>query len=148
MELILEFYKRPQKEKYDFKGNNDITEFVKLHKKGLWVILRPKSFTMLGMEFGGYPYWLLNEKGLVVSKEKKNTPKLIQLFESSRETNWLYYPNGLETDTVLFGSERNLEQKIILKAVFGILYTCDPRNDIEGHLRVCLHLDKPEDVNL
>ena len=65
----------PEKGKYDFKGNNDIAEFVKIaQEEGLWVILRPSPYVCAEWEFGGYPYWLLNEKGLVVrSKEKKYT---------------------------------------------------------------------------
>lgn len=61
----------PQKGHYDFSGNNDIAAFVKEAKaEGLWVILRPSPYVCAESEFGGYPYWLQNEKGLIVrSKE-------------------------------------------------------------------------------
>ncbi|WP_262707433.1 beta-galactosidase [Mucilaginibacter gracilis] len=57
----------PQKGHFDFSGNNDVAEFVKIAKEeGLWVILRPSPYVCAEWEFGGYPYWLQNEKGLVV----------------------------------------------------------------------------------
>src|SRR5450432_4211907 len=61
----------PQKGKFDFSGSNDIATFVKIaQEEGLWVILRPSPYVCAEWEFGGYPYWLQNEKGLVVrSKE-------------------------------------------------------------------------------
>ena len=63
----------PQKGQYDFAGNNDIAAFVKTaQEEGLWVILRPSPYVCAEWEFGGYPYWLQNEKGLVVrSREPK-----------------------------------------------------------------------------
>src|SRR4051812_33647642 len=63
----------PQKDVFDFKGSNDIAAFVKIaQEEGLWVILRPSPYVCAEWEFGGYPYWLQNEKGLVVrSKESK-----------------------------------------------------------------------------
>ena len=63
----------PQKGIFDFRGNNDIGAFVKIaQEEGLWVILRPSPYVCAEWEFGGYPYWLQNEKGLVVrSKEAK-----------------------------------------------------------------------------
>src|SRR6266496_1037109 len=63
----------PQKDKFDFSGNNDISAFVKTaQEEGLWVVLRPSPYVCAEWEFGGYPYWLQNEKGLVVrSKESQ-----------------------------------------------------------------------------
>src|SRR5579872_989907 len=63
----------PQKGVFDFSGNNDVREFVQIaREEGLWVILRPSPYVCAEWEFGGYPYWLQNEEGLVVrSKEKK-----------------------------------------------------------------------------
>src|SRR3954452_9261038 len=63
----------PQKGQYDFSGNNDIAAFVKTaQEEGLWVILRPSPYVCAEWDFGGYPYWLQKEDGLVVrSKETK-----------------------------------------------------------------------------
>lgn len=57
----------PQPGHWVFSGNEDVARFVKLaQQQGLWVILRPGPYVCAEWEFGGYPWWLLNEKGLVV----------------------------------------------------------------------------------
>ena len=70
---VYEFWNvhEPEKGKFDFKGNADVAKFVRLcQQEGLWVMLRPGPYVCAEWEFGGYPYWLLNEPGLVVrSKE-------------------------------------------------------------------------------
>ena len=66
----------PQKDQFDFKGSNDIVAFVKTaQEEGLWVILRPSPYVCAEWEFGGYPYWLQNEKGLTV---RSTEPKYIE----------------------------------------------------------------------
>jgi beta-galactosidase len=61
----------PEKGKFDFKGNQDVAKFIRVcQEEGMWVILRPGPYVCAEWEFGGYPYWLLNEPGLLVrSKE-------------------------------------------------------------------------------
>lgn len=50
-----------------FSGNEDVARFVKLAAaEGLWVILRPGPYVCAEWEFGGYPWWLLKEKDMVV----------------------------------------------------------------------------------
>lgn len=155
----------PQKGKYDFKGNNDIAEFVKIaQEEGLWVILRPSPYVCAEWEFGGYPYWLLNEKGLVVrSKEKKYTKAYTNYLKAvGKQLAPLQINHGgnilmvqVENEYGSFGNDKEyleLNRKLFVKAGFdGILYTCDPRNDIgKGHLPGLLPaingVDNPEDV--
>lgn len=155
----------PQKGKYDFKGNHDIAEFVKIaQEEGLWVILRPSPYVCAEWEFGGYPYWLLNEKGLVVrSKEKKYTKAYTNyLKEVGKQLAPLQINHGgnilmvqVENEYGSFGSDKEyleLNRKLFVEAGFdGILYTCDPRNDIgKGHLPGLLPaingVDNPSDV--
>lgn len=155
----------PQKGKYDFKGNNDIAEFVKIaQEEGLWVILRPSPYVCAEWEFGGYPYWLLNEKGLVVrSKEKQYTKAYTNyLKEVGKQLAPLQINHGgnilmvqVENEYGSFGSDKEyleLNRKLFVEAGFdGILYTCDPRNDIgRGHLPGLLPaingVDNPSDV--
>jgi len=53
---------------WDFKTDNrDIREFVKTaQQEGLMVILRPGPYACAEWEFGGYPWWLQNDKQLVI----------------------------------------------------------------------------------
>lgn len=45
---------------FDFSGNEDVAEFVRLAwKEGLYVILRPGPYVCAEWDFGGYPWWLL-----------------------------------------------------------------------------------------
>ena len=61
----------PEKGHFDFSGNEDVAQFLRIcEEEGMFAILRPGPYVCAEWEFGGYPYWLLNEKGLVVrSKE-------------------------------------------------------------------------------
>lgn len=53
---------------WDFKsGNKDLVEYIKTaQKEGLFVILRPGPYVCAEWEFGGYPWWLLNNKDLKI----------------------------------------------------------------------------------
>ncbi|HLK60646.1 MAG TPA: beta-galactosidase [Chthonomonadaceae bacterium] len=55
----------PEKGKFNFKGEADIAKFVRMaQEEGLWVLLRPGPYVCAEWDFGGFPYWLLNEKGM------------------------------------------------------------------------------------
>ena len=70
----------PQKGVYDFSGNHDIAKFVKIaQEEGLWVVLRPSPYVCAEWEFGGYPYWLQNIKGLVV---RGTEPQYLKAYKS------------------------------------------------------------------
>jgi beta-galactosidase len=59
---------------WDFKTENrDIREFIRTaQQEGLMVILRPGPYACAEWEFGGYPWWLQNDKDLVIrSKNQK-----------------------------------------------------------------------------
>ena len=52
--------------KFDFSGQADIAEFVRLaQKEGLFVILRPGPYVCAEWDFGGYPSWLLKNDDMV-----------------------------------------------------------------------------------
>lgn len=53
---------------WDFKtGNHNLREFIKAAAaEGLMVILRPGPYACAEWEFGGYPWWLQNNKDLVI----------------------------------------------------------------------------------
>jgi beta-galactosidase len=60
----------PREGKFNFSGDADIAEFVRLaQKEGLWVILRPGPYCCAEWEFGGYPWWLLKQPDLKVRSQ-------------------------------------------------------------------------------
>ena len=139
----------PQKGKFDFSGNNDVAEFVKIAKEeGLWVILRPSPYVCAEWEFGGYPYWLQNEKGLVVRSKENQYLKEYQEYirEVGKQLAPLQVNHGgnvlmvqIENEYGSFGSDKEylgINQKFFKEAGFdGLLYTCDPAADVDrGHL--------------
>ena len=155
----------PQKGKFDFSGNNDIAEFVKTAKEeGLWVILRPSPYVCAEWEFGGYPYWLEKEQRLVVrSKESKYLEEYRKYInEIGKQLAGLQVNHGgnilmvqIENEYGSYGSDKeylDINRKMFIDAGFdGLLYTCDPANDIgKGHLAGLLPAingtDKPTQI--
>jgi len=139
----------PQKGKFDFTGNNDIAEFVKTaSEEGLWVILRPSPYVCAEWEFGGYPYWLQNEKGLIVrSKESKYLGEYRKyIHEVGKQLAPLQINHGgnilmvqVENEYGSYGADKeylDINRKMFIDAGFdGLLYTCDPEKDVRnGHL--------------
>jgi beta-galactosidase len=139
----------PQKGKFDFTGNNDVAEFVKIAKEeGLWVILRPSPYVCAEWEFGGYPYWLQNEKGLVVrSKEAKYLEQYkTYIKEIGRQLAPLQVNHGgnilmvqIENEYGSYSNDKDylaINRQMFKEAGFdGLLYTCDPPAAIvDGHL--------------
>lgn len=139
----------PQKGKFDFSGNNDIAEFVKIaREEGLYVILRPSPYVCAEWEFGGYPYWLQNEKGLVVRSKEASYIKEYEKYikEVGKQLAPLQVNHGgnilmvqIENEYGSYSNDKSylaLNQKLFKEAGFdGLLYTCDPAKDINaGHL--------------
>jgi len=139
----------PQKGKFDFSGNNNIAEFVKIaQQEGLWVILRPSPYVCAEWEFGGYPYWLQNEKGLVVrSTEKQYLDEYKKyIIEVGKQLAPLQINHGgniimvqVENEYGSYAADKNyldINRKMFIEAGFdGLLYTCDPAADVrDGHL--------------
>jgi beta-galactosidase len=134
----------PQKDVFDFKGNNDIAAFVKLaQEEGLWVILRPSPYVCAEWEFGGYPYWLQNEKGLVVrSKESKYLEEYKKyIHQVGNQLAPFLITNGgnilmvqVENEYGSYGSDKeylSINKQMFIDAGFnGLLYTCDPAKDV------------------
>jgi len=139
----------PQKGKFDFSGNNDIAEFVKIaREEGLYVILRPSPYVCAEWEFGGYPYWLQNERGLVVRSKEASYIKEYEKYikEVGKQLAPLQVNHGgnilmvqIENEYGSYSNDKSylaLNQKLFKEAGFdGLLYTCDPAKDINaGHL--------------
>jgi beta-galactosidase len=139
----------PQKGKFSFSGEDDITEFVNIAKQeGLWVVLRPSPYVCAEWEFGGYPYWLQNEKGLVVRSKDAQYLKEYEAYikEVGKRLAPLQINHGgnilmvqIENEYGSFGSDKEylaINQRMFKEAGFdGLLYTCDPADDlVKGHL--------------
>lgn len=58
---------------WDFSsGNHNLREFIKLAgEEGLMVILRPGPYACAEWEFGGYPWWLVKNKDLIIRTNNK-----------------------------------------------------------------------------
>lgn len=155
----------PQQGRYDFSGNNDVAEFVKIAKEeGLWVVLRPSPYVCAEWEFGGYPYWLQNIKGLEVRSKEPQYLKAYKsyLMEVGKQLAPLQVNHGgnvlmvqIENEYGSYGSDKeylDLNRKMFIEAGFdGLLYTCDPEAAIkDGHLPGLLAaingVDNPEKV--
>ncbi len=155
----------PQKGHYDFTGNNDIATFVKdAQAEGLWVILRPSPYVCAEWEFGGYPYWLQNEKGLVVRSKEAAYVQAYKnyIMQVGKQLAPLQVNHGgnilmvqIENEYGSYGSDKEyleMNRKLFVEAGFdGLLYTCDPAGDlVKGHLPGLLPavngLDKPSQV--
>ena len=139
----------PQQGKYDFTGNNDIAEFVRIAKEeGLWVVLRPSPYVCAEWEFGGYPYWLQNIKGLQVRSKE---PQYLQAYRNyikqvGKQLASLQVNHGgnilmvqIENEYGSYGNDKeylDINRKMFIEAGFdGILNTCDPEAAIkDGHL--------------
>jgi beta-galactosidase len=62
----------PRRGSYDFNGENDIAEYVRLAgATGLDVILRPGPYVCAEWDFGGLPAWLLTIPGLRIRTADK-----------------------------------------------------------------------------
>ena len=70
-------FHEPLPGKFDFSTeNHDIASFIRMAKEeGLWVIVRPGPYACAEWEFGGYPWWLLKEKDLLV---RSNDPRFLR----------------------------------------------------------------------
>lgn len=135
----------PEKGVFDFSGNNDIAEFVRIaQQEGLWVILRPSPYVCAEWEFGGYPYWLQNEQGMKVrSREQKYLEEYRKYInEVGKQLAPLQVNHGgnvlmvqIENEYGSYGSDKEylaLNRQMFIDAGFdGTLYTCDPQKDIK-----------------
>ncbi|MGZ3922386.1 MAG: glycoside hydrolase family 35 protein [Flavisolibacter sp.] len=155
----------PQKGTFDFSGNNDIAAFVKTaHEEGLWVILRPSPYVCAEWEFGGYPYWLQNENGLVVRSQEQQYLKEYRnyILQVGKQLAPLQINHGgnilmvqIENEYGSYGNDKkylDINRKLFIEAGFdGLLYTCDPARDVaKGYLPGLLPavngLDKPGEI--
>lgn len=139
----------PEQGHYEFTDNNDVAAFVKIaQEEGMWVILRPSPYACAEWEFGGYPYWLQNKKGLVVRSKE---PQYLNAYHNyikavGKQLAGLQINHGgnilmvqIENEYGSYSNDKDyldINRKMFIDAGFdGLLYTCDPANDVaNGHL--------------
>ena len=153
----------PEEGKYDFSGNNDIAEFVRIAKEeGLWVILRPSPYACAEWEFGGYPWWLLKDKTL---KVRSKDPKFLKYYHDyimqlGKQLSPLLVTNGgnilmvqIENEYGSYSDDKeylDINRKIFQEGGFnGLLFTCDgpsqmPKGYLPGYLPAVNGLDDPK----
>jgi beta-galactosidase len=155
----------PVQGKYDFTGNNDIAEFVRIAKEeGLWVVMRPSPYVCAEWEFGGYPWWLLKDKNLKVRSKDAAFVNAYRsyMMEVGKQLAPLQVNHGgnilmvqLENEYGSYSNDKeylDLNQKIFREAGFdGLLFTCDgpsqmPAGYLPGYLPAVNGEDNPAKV--
>ncbi len=72
----------PQKDHFDFTGNNDIAAFVRLcQRNGMYVIVRPGPYVCAEWEMGGLPWWLLKKKDIRLRERDPYFMERVKVFE-------------------------------------------------------------------
>jgi beta-galactosidase len=125
---------------YDFSGQRDVAEFIReAQSEGLYVILRPGPYVCAEWEWGGYPAWLLKQRGIVV---RSTDPRFMEparrwLLRLGKELAPLQVGNGgpiiavqVENEYGSFGDDHAYMEEIhqaLLDAGFNkaLLYTAD-----------------------
>jgi beta-galactosidase len=155
----------PEENQFDFTGNNDIAEFIRIAKEeGLWVILRPSPYACAEWEFGGYPWWLLKDKEL---KVRSKDPKFLKYYHDyimqlGKQLSPLLVTNGgnilmvqIENEYGSYSDDKeylDINRKIFREGGFsGLLFTCDgpsqmPKGYLPGYLPAVNGLDNPKEV--
>jgi beta-galactosidase len=151
--------------KYDFSGNNNIAEFVRIAKEeGLWVVMRPSPYVCAEWEFGGYPWWLLKDRKV---KVRSRDPRFIAAYsaymkELGKQLAPLLVTQGgnillvqIENEYGSYSNDKeylDLNRKIFREAGFdGILFTCDGADKmgdgyLPGYLPAVNGLENPAEV--
>lgn len=129
----------PEKGKFNFKRGADVAAFVRTaQEEGLWVLVRPSAYACAEWEFGGYPYWLLNEKGMKVRSRNPDFMKLMKNYYErlGKELAPLQVTNGgpilmvqIENEYGSYGNDKKylmMNEQLMRDAGFDVpFYTLD-----------------------
>lgn len=155
----------PMQGHYDFTGNNDVAEFVRICKEeGMWVVMRPSPYACAEWEFGGYPWWLLKDRNM---KVRSKEPSFINAYraymmEVGKQLAPLQVNHGgnilmvqIENEYGSYSNDKEYlaqNEKIFRDAGFdGVLFTCDgpsqmPAGYLPGFLPAVNGEDNPAKV--
>ncbi|PTT00953.1 beta-galactosidase [Pedobacter sp. HMWF019] len=155
----------PVQGQYDFSGNNDIAEFVRIAKEeGLWVVMRPSPYVCAEWEFGGYPWWLLKDKHMKVRSKDPGFLNAYRkyIFKLAEQLAPLQITKGgniimvqIENEYGSYSNDKeylDINRKLFREAGFdALLFTCDgagqmPDGYLPGYLPAVNGLDNPAEV--
>lgn len=158
-------YHETEKGVFNFSGNADVAEFVRLAgEEGLWVIIRPSPYACAEWEFGGYPWWLMQDQKM---KVRSRDPVFLELSrryfgELGKQLVPLQITHGgpiilvqLENEYGSYDDDQGyltLNRVIIRESGFDVdLYTCDgpsqlPKGYHPGVFPAVNGLDKVKEV--
>ncbi len=129
----------PQPGVYDFEGQNDLAEFVRLCKENdMYVILRPGPYVCAEWEMGGLPWWLLKKKDIRLREMDPYFVERVGLFEEqvAKQVEGLTIKDGgpiimvqVENEYGSYGIDKEYVSTIrdIVRKNFGdvTLFQCD-----------------------
>ena len=71
----------PHAGQFDFEGDLDVAEFIKLAGElGLYVLLRPGPYICSERDWGGLPFWLMRDPNMVVRSQYYGYTKAAKQF--------------------------------------------------------------------
>lgn len=138
---------------FDFSGEADLAKFIRTaQEEGLYVVLRPGPYVCAEWDFGGFPYWLQNNKQMVWRSDDKDFLAACRryIMRLGKELADLTVTNGgpilmvqVENEYGSYAADRVYLGKLrdmIVEAGFNVpLITCDgygqmPNGYLEGTL--------------
>ena len=129
----------PEPDKFDFTGQNDLREFVKLcQANDMKVILRPGPYVCAEWEMGGLPWWLLKKKDIRLREQDPYFMERVDKFQKAvaDQVGDLTIGNGgpiimvqVENEYGSYGTDKEYVGEIrdMLRKNFGdvTLFQCD-----------------------
>ncbi|MBP5257310.1 MAG: beta-galactosidase [Prevotella sp.] len=131
---------------FDFSGNSDIAEFVRLcQKNGMYVIVRPGPYVCAEWEMGGLPWWLLKKKDIRLRECDPYFMERVRIFEQKvgEQLTSLTIQHGgpvimiqVENEYGSYGVDKPYVSEIrdCLRGIYGkemLLFQCDWASNFE-----------------